>query len=282
MAVPKRKTSKSKRDKRRTHKKAAAPNPSSCPECGEYRIVHRGAGTQRIEMEIMNLLPGARVIRMDLDSTAGKRGHQEILERFARREVNVLLGTQMVAKGHHFPDVTLVGVVAADRGLGFPDFRSAERTFRLLSQASGRTGRGGKGGRVIIQTYVPEHYLFEHLIDHDFEGFAAKELDIRYELRYPPKGKLTLFTVSSPSRENAVKGAGKVAAALENASSGCDVLGPVPALIERLRRKYRVQILVRGDITPSLNRKLVKGAQAAVSKLPRTDVQWDVDPLSIV
>jgi primosomal protein N' (replication factor Y) len=303
--------------------------PDACPRCGEYKIVHRGIGTERVEMELMNLLPGVKVARMDLDTTSGRSGHLAVLEKFASGEKDILLGTQMVAKGHHYPAVTLIGVIAADRGLHFPDFRAAEKTFRLLFQAAGRTGRGEKGGRVSIQTYAPDHFIYEYLARHDYEGFAAKELEMRESLGYPPAGKLMLFTVSSRSREQASAAAAKIAAALEKmlartaageagpAASGApgatgagalgpkpaglpgsapagvlgpaaaeitapmpaQVLGPTPALIERLRGRYRLQILVKGILDPHVRRSMVHEAREALSGMKGIDLQWDVDPV---
>ncbi|MCK4236780.1 MAG: primosomal protein N', partial [Candidatus Krumholzibacteria bacterium] len=257
--------------------------PDFCPACGAYKVIHRGVGTQRIEMELGNLVVGARLARMDLDTTSGKRGHLEILWKFSRGETDILLGTQMVAKGHHYPNVTLVGVLSADWGLNFPDFRAAERTFRLLSQAAGRTGRGEKEGRVIIQTYAPDHYIFAYLVNHDYEGFAKKELALRSELRYPPSGRLTLFTVSSGSAENARRGGEEVRGKLDDlfAAKGIDVLGPTPALIERLRGKHRVQVLVKGNLDAGEKKKMVGAARKAVSGLGRIDLQWDVDPVDL-
>ncbi|HUV37642.1 MAG TPA: primosomal protein N' [Patescibacteria group bacterium] len=256
----------------------------ACPQCRAYKLVHRGTGTQRVEMELQNLLPGARVVRMDLDTTAGKRGHLAVLEIFSRGDANVLLGTQMVAKGHHYPNVTLVGVILADSGLSFPDFRAAERTFQLLYQAAGRTGRGGKGGHVIVQTYMPGHYLFGHLFAYDFNGFAAQELGLRNELGYPPVGRLILFTVTSGAAASAIKGGDEVHRTLEKlfASDTVGILGPVPALVERVRGRYRVQVLVRGVVDARLRRKIIQTARQAVSGLARTDIQWDVDPLTLV
>jgi primosomal protein N' (replication factor Y) len=260
-----------------------APHPKSCPQCGKYRMLHRGAGTQRVEVEITNLVRGARVIRMDLDTTAGKRGHLAVLERFARHEANILLGTQMVAKGHHFPDVTLMGVVAADQGLGYPDFRATERTFRLLFQAAGRTGRGAREGLVLVQTYVPEHYLFEHLAAHDYETFARAELSLRYDLRYPPGGALTLFTISSVQPDATRDGAERVTAALSRLVQGreVDVLGPAPALIERLKRRFRAQVLIKGDVRSDLNREMVEAAQRALASVKGVELQWDIDPVGV-
>lgn len=257
--------------------------PDSCPDCGAYKIIHRGIGTQRVEMELGNLLPGVRVVRMDLDTTRGKRGHLRVLERFSRGEADVLLGTQMVAKGHHYPSVTVVGVVSADWGMNFPDFRAAEKTFRLLFQAAGRTGRGEKEGSVIVQTYAPDHYLFEYLTENDYDGFAEKELALRYELRYPPAEHLVLFTVSSGRFEGAQEAAELAAKTLRDlfASTKFDILGSTPALVERLRGKYRFQVLMKGNPRIREKKKAVAAVQTALSRLRNVDVQWDVDPISL-
>jgi len=257
--------------------------PDACPRCGAYTIVHRGTGTERVEMELMNLLPGVKVARMDLDTTAGRAGHLAVLEKFSSGEKDVLLGTQMVAKGHHYPNVTLIGVLSADRGLHFPDFRAAEKTFRLLFQAAGRTGRGAKGGWVLIQTYAPEHFIYRYLARHDYEGFAARELEMREALGYPPAGKLLLFTVSSRSREQTAAAAAKVAAALEKTLPGeaPGVLGPTPALIERLRGRYRLQILIKGSLDGPLRRSLLGAARESLAGAKSVDLQWDVDPIAL-
>ena len=255
--------------------------PPVCPRCGEYKIVHRGVGTERVEMELANLIPGVRVARMDLDTTAGKRGHLAVLERFAKGESDVLVGTQMVAKGHHFPSVTLVGVVAADRGLQFPDFRAAEKTFRLLFQAAGRSGRGEGGGLVIVQTRAPEHYLYGHLARHDYDGFAAREIETRGQLGYPPAGDVMLFTAQSRSMERAAEAAEGVRGALaESLGSSATVLGPTSALIERLKKDWRYHILVRGRLTPELRREAVRAALERVASVKSAVLSWDVDPVS--
>jgi primosomal protein N' (replication factor Y) len=254
--------------------------PESCPSCGAYRMTHRGIGTQRVEMELHNLLPGLRVVRMDLDTTSGKSGHLRILEQFSRGEQEVLLGTQMVAKGHHYPNVTLVGVLSADGGLNFPDFRAGERTFRLLSQAAGRTGRGRRAGRVIVQTFAPDHFLYEYLVDHDYEGFAERELELRSELRYPPFGELALFTVGASTEEGARR-AGEILARSLSSAKGTEalsVLGPTEALLKRLKRSYRFQVLVRGELPNELRRSLVDAAKGALSELGKIDLRWDFDP----
>jgi primosomal protein N' (replication factor Y) len=257
--------------------------PDACPRCGKYKIVHRGTGTERVEMELMNLLPGVRVARMDLDTTAGRAGHLAVLERFSSGEKDVLLGTQMVAKGHHYPNVTLIGVLSADRGLCFPDFRAAEKTFRLLFQAAGRTGRGEKGGRVLIQTLAPEHSMYRYLSKHDYEGFAEEELGMRKALGYPPAGRLMLFTVSARTREQAESAAAKIAGALERSldPASAAVLGPTPALVERIRGRHRFQLLVRGTFEPEARGSMVRSARESLAGAKQVDLQWDVDPIEL-
>jgi primosomal protein N' (replication factor Y) len=206
-----------------------------------------------------------------------------VLERFSSGEKDVLLGTQMVAKGHHYPNVTLIGVLSAERGLCFPDFRAAEKTFRLLFQAAGRTGRGEKGGTVLIQTLAPEHFIFRRVVAHDYGGFAEEELAMRRTLGYPPAGRLMLFTVSGRSREPAESAAAKVAAALERTlgTAGAAVLGPTPALVERLRGRHRFQVLVRGAFAPDAPAAMVKAARGSLAGAKQIDLQWDVDPIEL-
>ncbi|RJR26142.1 MAG: primosomal protein N', partial [Candidatus Latescibacterota bacterium] len=258
-----------------------APVPDACPRCKEYKLVHRGVGTERVEMELANLLPGVRVARMDLDSTRGRRGHLAVLERFASGESDVLVGTQMVAKGHHFPSVTLIGAVAADRGLQFPDFRAAEKTFRLLFQAAGRAGRGEKGGTVVVQTRAPEHYLYEYLARHDYEGFAEREIEMRRQLGYPPAGAVMLFTVQARSAERAAAAAAAAREAIAASVGGAAaVLGPTPALIERLKGNWRFHVLVKGDLSAELRREAVRAALERVAAAKPAELSWDVDPVS--
>jgi primosomal protein N' (replication factor Y) len=189
----------------------------------------------------------------------------------------------MVAKGHHYPNVTLVGILSADGGLSFPDFRAAERCFRLLSQAAGRTGRGTREGRVIIQTYAPDHFIYRHLVDHDYEGFAARELELRRELAYPPFGEIALLTVSSPTEDGSWTAGGLLgdAAASVIADSPLTVLGPTEALVKRLRGFYRVQVLVKGRLSDSTRSRLVRAAKKSLAGLRRIDLKWDFDPVSV-
>lgn len=257
--------------------------PEKCPECGSYGFIRLGGGTQKFESDLVNLLPGVKILRMDLDTTSGTSGHSDILEKFAGGGADILLGTQMVAKGHHYPNVTVVGVLSADAGLNFPDFRAAERTFQLLSQAAGRTGRGSEGGKVYIQTYTPEHFIFDFIVRHDFPGFAVEELKSREQFAYPPAGRLIMMTISARTRDAAMKGGEAVAAAAS--ASGVvpefSILGPVPAMIERLRGMFRVQLLIRADIGPDKKKKLVEAAREALSGMRGVTLQWDVDPLDI-
>ena len=254
--------------------------PESCPSCSAFRMMHRGVGTQRVEMELRNLIPGLRVVRMDLDTTSGKSGHLNILEQFSRGEQEVLLGTQMVAKGHHYPNVTLVGVLSADGGLNFPDFRAAERTFRLLSQAAGRTGRGRRNGKVIVQTLTPDHFLYEHLVGHDYDGFAERELELRRELDYPPFGELALFTVGASTEESARNAGDRLVRSFDSVkgAGALAVLGPTEALVKRLKRRYRVQVLVKGELPKELRRRLVDEAKRALKDLGKIELKWDFDP----
>ncbi len=256
--------------------------PERCPECGSFQVGRTGAGTQRVETELSNLMPGIRIARMDYDTTSGKNGHSEILERFGRREADILLGTQMVAKGHHYPNVTVVGVISADYGLNFPDFMASERTFQLLFQAAGRAGRGEKEGRVIVQTRTPGHYIFKHLRDHDFDGFAEAELELRSEMNYPPHTGLILLTVSSRKKGDAREGAEKAASQLEETAHRGEfiVLGPAPAQIGRLRGRYRFQLLVKGSFDPESKRDLVGMAGEGLNKMKDTRLKWDVDPVT--
>ncbi len=236
------------------HCRHEAPAPSRCPRCGAKDLSFRGLGTEQVERVTAETFPGARIARMDVDTTSGKWAHQRILDRVGRREVDILLGTQMIAKGLDFPRVTLVGVVNADVGIHLPDFRASERTFQLLSQVAGRAGRGTLGGRVIIQTSLPDHYAIQSAVTHDFEGFAARELEERREPRYPPHVRIVNVVVSSPDQDAAASGAERAAAWVRKllalwAGSGhpaeVELVGPAPAPIERLHNRWRWHFLLR-------------------------------------
>jgi primosomal protein N' (replication factor Y) len=224
---------------------------TTCPECGSTRVRHFGAGTQRVQNEVEELLPGVRTLRWDWDATRTKGAHNIILNNFASHRADVLIGTQMLAKGLDLPLVTLVGVVSADTGLNLPDYRAAERTFQVLTQVAGRAGRGLLGGRVILQTYEPDHYAIQAAGDHDYDAFAAQELRYRAELGYPPFKRLVRMIYRDVSATRAEQEVNRVAGQishiiLEN-DRKIDLVGPAPCFFNRIRSHYRWQILLRGE-----------------------------------
>ena len=234
-----------------------APAPEVCPQCFGLRVRPFGLGTERVEDEIAVLLPGARLARMDSDTMSGKRSYVELLDKLRRRELDLLVGTQMVAKGHDFPHVTLVGVLLADLSLNFPDFRAGERTFQLLTQVAGRAGRGERPGRVIVQTFNPEHYSIRLAVSQDYEHFYQEEMKLRQALAWPPYQRLANFRISAPSPERAADAASelrrlaKTKARRKEYRESIGLLGPVRAPLSRLRGKSRWQMLVRA-VSPSL------------------------------
>ena len=222
--------------------------PKRCPRCGSTDLSFRGLGTEQVERVVAETFPDVRLARMDVDTTSGKWSHHEILGRVERREVDILLGTQMIAKGLDFPGVTLVGVINADVGMHLPDFRATERTFQLLSQVAGRAGRGELGGDVLIQTLLPEHYAIQAALGHDYVGFATRELRERRHPAYPPMVRLVNVVVSSPVPEDAAGNAEAVARWLRThavAGTPVDVIGPAPSPIERLHGRWRWHLLLR-------------------------------------
>ena len=236
------------------HCRLEEPVPSACRRCGAATLSRRGLGTEQVERVVAESFPGARVARMDVDTTARKWAHSEILGRVGRGEVDILLGTQMIAKGLDFPRVTLVGVVDADVGIHLPDFRASERTFQLLSQVAGRAGRGSPGGEVLIQTRMPAHYAILAAREHDYESFAERELTERAGPGYPPHARLVNVVVTSPDPEAAATAAEAAAAWVERRLSGTPVelTGPAPAPIERLRRRWRWHFLLRSGSAGAL------------------------------
>ena len=243
------------------HCRHEEPRPRRCHACGDTDLFFRGLGTEQVEQSVTEAFPRARIARMDVDTTSGKWAHQEILERVERGEVDLLLGTQMIAKGLDFPRVTLVGVINADVGIHLPDFRASERAFQLLSQVAGRTGRGSLGGEVIIQTSLPGHYAIRSAVDHDMVGFARRELEERRNPRYPPHVRLVNIVVSSPDPQLAATGVEAAAAwarlEVQALTSPIpELVGPAPAPIERLHGRWRWHFFLRGgrvrDVTALL------------------------------
>jgi primosomal protein N' (replication factor Y) len=228
------------------------PVPQTCPRCKSQRIKFIGAGTQTLEQEVRRTFPGARLLRWDSDATRQRYTHQEILSRFRAHEANILIGTQMITKGLDLPDVTLVGVVNADIGLNLPDFRAGERTFQLLSQVAGRAGRGPLGGKVIIQTYSPEHYAIQTAANHDYISFYTREIYYRRQLQNPPFSQLAslVYTHTNDRRCHGETERMKSLIIEERDSKGIanlDIIGPAPAFIHRLRGRFRWQLILRGS-----------------------------------
>lgn len=270
----------------------AEREPSECPACSSPYIRFFGTGTQRVEEELVRLYPGIRVIRMDVDTTSEKGSHEKWLRIFQERRADVLLGTQMVAKGLDFPHVTLVGVIAADSVLRLPDFRSAERTFQLLTQVAGRAGRHDLPGEVIIQTYVPDHYSIVNASRHDYDTFVNHELQERKMLDYPPYSRLILITLSHVQLASVMRASEKMAQHIkkwweqessQSVHTGMQgeltVLGPVASPIPRIKDRYRFQCMVKYRGATSAHR-IVKRAVAEVEKVADSDLQIvvDVDP----
>jgi primosomal protein N' (replication factor Y) len=261
-----------------------APPPERCPACGSERTALLGLGTERVEEEVRARHPDARVARLDRD-TAKRRGTVEsVLCRLASGELDVLVGTQIVAKGHDFPGVRLVGVVNADLGLHLPDFRAAERSFQLLTQVAGRAGRGALPGRVILQTWAPEHYAIRAAATHDYERFYAEERSARERLRYPPFGRLALVRVQAADEAAARAAAARLAERARAAAGpgGPEVLGPAPAPIAKLRGQHRFQVLLkhaRADALRDVGRALLALA-AGLPEAVRTSV--DLNPLDML
>lgn len=225
------------------------PTPSRCHRCGSEALSYRGLGTEQVERVVAESFPRARIARMDVDTTSGKWSHHEILGRFGRGELDILLGTQMIAKGLDFPRVTLVGVVNADVGIHLPDFRASERTFQLLSQVAGRTGRGPLGGEVLVQTSLPDHYSVQAALKHDFVSFAHRELQERLSPPYPPHLRLANIVFSSPRAEDAAReadrGARWIQSHLGHGPGRVELVGPAPAPIEKLQGRWRWHFILR-------------------------------------
>ncbi len=256
--------------------------PETCPDCGAAETMPSGGGTEKVELHLQAHLPEARLLRLDRDTTTRRGSHKRILAAFARGEADILIGTQMVAKGHHFPNVSLVGVLAADDGLGLPDFRAAERSFQLLTQVAGRSGRTG-GGRVIFQTWQPEHPVIQAAAAHDYAAFLRDELPARKALGYPPCRRLMRLGVTGRRQGEAEAAAGRLAEVIRASFQrpGLAVLGPAPAVFPRLHDRFRFQILIKG----TLNRREKVWLAGVLVELKRSyrgiDVVHDLDPVSI-
>ena len=254
--------------------------PQRCAKCGAAKLGEEGSGTERIELTLKQQLPTARVARLDRDVAAGAKS-EAVLDRVRAGEIDILVGTQMVTKGHDLPNVTLVGVLNADSALSMPDFRASERTFHLLVQVAGRAGRGDAPGRVLIQTRQPEHPAIAFALKHDVPGFVAREMLDREELRFPPFSRLALVRFDALDEAQALAECGRIAQiARAFTSSGVEVLGPTPAPLARLRNRYRFRFVLRAADRKPLRDALLAVARASVHRLVRMGI--DVDPVNML
>jgi len=263
----------------------AVPAPGTCPACGAAELRELGAGTERIEHELRELLPQARILRMDSDTTSGKGSHGRILSRMADGTADILVGTQMITKGHDFPGVTLVGVISAEASLNLPDFRSAERTFQVISQVIGRAGRGDAPGRVIMQAVNPDHYAINCAIGHDMATFYRQELEFRREAGYPPFAFLAGLCFSGIAEQTVEERAEAAARLLSQLKRELklrlELLGPAPAPLYRLRGRYRRQILLKSPSRNDLRRLIAAwvGRRETVSTVRES---IDIDPVEMM
>ena len=251
-----------------------------CPSCKSNRILSYGVGTQKLEKEIEKIFPHARIQRMDSDTTSRKGTQEKILRALEMREIDILIGTQMITKGHDFPFITLVGVISADTSLNMPDFRAAERTFQLITQVAGRGGRGNTPGEVIIQTFNPDHYALKHAQNHDYKAFYEEEIDFRKALQYPPFGRIINLRLSSIKKDALIEEArllGKSAKKLSALRGNiAEIIGPAESPLAKIRGRYRFQMLIKGKDINALHqiaRELINKHRNS-----RVRVTADVDP----
>lgn len=260
--------------------------PQACEKCASPHIYFVGEGAEKVEEALRSAFPGARLARLDRDTAAARRRAEQILRQFVRGQLNLLVGTQMIAKGHDFQGVTLVGVVSADVMLGLPDFRAAERTFQLLTQVAGRAGRGALPGRVVVQTYYPDHYAIRFAAAQDYDGFYEQELRFRRLLHYPPLTALANLVVRDRNLSAALRASRLLQEFFQRQrpeASGLRVLGPAPAPIARLKRDYRFQFLLKSPDRRALQEALRAAlAHARAKEFPAGMLLVDVDPLSLL
>ncbi|MFN7926282.1 MAG: primosomal protein N' [Bryobacteraceae bacterium] len=257
--------------------------PDKCPQCQSEHVYFIGTGSERVEEELHRDFPKAKIARMDRDTVSGRRDYENILHGFRDKQFDLLVGTQMIAKGHDIPNVTLVGIVNADIGLGMPDFRAAERTFQLLTQAAGRAGRGELAGTVLLQTINPEHYAIRSAAAQDYAKFYAKELEFRRLMRYPPFSALANVVVRHQSQEESLRLSGEIALLLDPPPEGLKIMGPAEAPVPRLKQEFRYQMLIKAVDRKRLNDVLQMLRRTALDrKWPATALVIDVDPLSLL
>jgi primosomal protein N' (replication factor Y) len=261
---------------------------SKCDVCGSDKIRHLGLGTEKLEGMVTKLFPRARIARMDRDTTARKGSILNLLKGLRDKTTDILVGTQMVAKGHDFPNITLVGVICADLSLSFPDFRAGERTFQLLAQVAGRAGRGDRSGRVILQTYNPEHFSIDAARRQDFSSFYQQEIGFRNALKYPPFSRIIQLKISGKDSQKTIDHAhmlGNICQSLKagdrNHYQSVEIMGPIEASLTRIAQRYRWQILLKGSNTRRLHQFInqLMSNHPVVFNRHRVQVAIDVDPV---
>jgi primosomal protein N' (replication factor Y) len=256
----------------------AAPVPKQCEECGGEYLEHSGFGTERLESDLRQIFASARIGRLDRDTARRRGAIARLLAAVAGRELDIVVGTQMIAKGHDFPGVTLVGVVSADVGLGMADFRASERTFQLLTQVVGRAGRGDVAGEAIVQTLYPDHYSVRAAARQDYQAFFTREMEFRTAMHYPPDTALINVVVKSRSLESAMEDAADLVRRVRTAATG-RVIGPAPAALARVRGEYRAQFFVKGTRRRAMREAVLAALAARTDLRKRTTV--DVDPVTV-
>lgn len=231
------------------------PIRKTCPSCGSAYVKQFGVGTEKVERALRVEYPQVPVIRMDFDTTRTKDAYEKIYNNFKEKKANILIGTQMVAKGLDFPDVTVVGVLAADLSLNMPDYKAGERTYQLLTQVAGRAGRGKKKGKVVVQSYLPENYAIIHSKNYDYDGFYNDEINLRKIMKYPPFAKIMVLNLSSKNEEMLIKNIQNIGINLKNklkCENNIEILGPCPCMVSKIKEMYRWQIIIKGDISSDL------------------------------
>jgi len=257
--------------------------PSVCPKCQSEHVHFMGSGSERVEDELHGEFPAAKIARLDRDTVAGKRQFEDILHNFRERNFDILVGTQMIAKGHDIPNVTLVGVVSADVGIGMPDFRAAERTFQILTQVAGRAGRGHLPGMVYMQTINPDHYAIKFAAQQDYNGFFEKELQFRRFMKYPPFSAMANILIRATKQEDALRMSTELGHHITPPPENMRIMGPAEAPVQRLKAEFRYQLLIKSGSRKDLNALLRKARDfAQAQKWSATALVIDVDPLTLL
>ena len=259
-------------------------NISICPSCKSKNVKYFGTGTQKLEEIIKNEFPNATTIRMDIDTVSKKNSHEDILNKFKNENIDILIGTQMVVKGHHFPNVTLVGVIAADTALNMEDYRANEKTFDILTQVAGRAGRENQPGKVIVQTYNPENFCIQCAKEQNYDMFFDTEIVLRKQLKYPPFCDIIMFSITGISKEETKKASENLYKILKNKSDiHIEIFNPMPAPIDKIQNKYRWRIIAKGK----LSNKLLDTINSALEefyglKYKNISISADINPMNMM